>query len=304
MGNPEFARYHLERILAEEFHVVAVVSAADKPGGRGMKIQSTPVTSYAKSKKIPCLQPKNLKNTDFQRKLQSYKADIQIVIAFRMLPEAVWNMPPLGTINLHASLLPQYRGAAPINWAIINGERKSGVTTFRLKHEIDTGGILLQKECLIDSNETAGSLHDKLMILVANTMIETLHKISDQSIEEKPQDENKDLKNAPKLFTHNTQINWDMHGKKILNFIKGLHPHPIAHTLLNGKKIQVYRARFSSQNHNQSSGIFFSDQKKYLAVSVPNGFIYLDEIKLQGKRKMKVSDFLNGYSVYGLEPIK
>lgn len=304
MGNPEFARYHLERILAEEFHVVAVVSAADKPGGRGMKIQSTPVTSYAKSKKIPCLQPKNLKNTDFQRKLQSYKADIQVVIAFRMLPEAVWNMPPLGTINLHASLLPQYRGAAPINWAIINGERKSGVTTFRLKHEIDTGGILLQKECLIDSNETAGSLHDKLMILGANTMIETLHKISDQSIEEKPQDENKGLKNAPKLFTHNTQINWDMHGKKILNFIKGLYPHPIAHTLLNGKKIQVYRARFSSQNHNQSSGIFFSDQKKYLAVSVPNGFIYLDEIKLQDKRKMKVSDFLNGYSVYGLEPIK
>jgi methionyl-tRNA formyltransferase len=304
MGNPEFARYHLERILAEEFHVVAVVSAADKPGGRGMKIQSTPVTSYAKSKKIPCLQPKNLKNTDFQRKLQSYNADIQVVIAFRMLPEAVWNMPPLGTINLHASLLPQYRGAAPINWAIINGERKSGVTTFRLKHEIDTGGILLQKECLIDSNETAGSLHDKLMILGANTMIETLHKISDQSIEEKPQNENKGLKNAPKLFTHNTQINWDMHGKKILNFIKGLYPHPIAHTLLNGKKIQVYRARFSSQNHNQSSGIFFSDQKKYLAVSVPNGFIYLDEIKLQDKRKMKVSDFLNGYSVYGLEPIK
>jgi methionyl-tRNA formyltransferase len=284
--------------------VVAVVSAADKPGGRGMKIQSTPVTSYAKSKKIPCLQPKNLKNTDFQRKLQSYNADIQVVIAFRMLPEAVWNMPPLGTINLHASLLPQYRGAAPINWAIINGERKSGVTTFRLKHEIDTGGILLQKECLIDSNETAGSLHDKLMILGANTMIETLHKISDQSIEEKPQDEYKGLKNAPKLFTHNTQINWDMHGKKILNFIKGLYPHPIAHTLLNGKKIQVYRARFSSQNHNQSSGIFFSDQKKYLAVSVPNGFIYLDEIKLQDKRKMKVSDFLNGYSVYGLEPIK
>jgi methionyl-tRNA formyltransferase len=304
MGNPEFARYHLERILAEEFHVVAVVSAADKPGGRGMKIQSTPVTSYAKSKKIPCLQPKNLKNTDFQRKLQSYNADIQVVIAFRMLPEAVWNMPPLGTINLHASLLPQYRGAAPINWAIINGERKSGVTTFRLKHEIDTGVILLQKECLIDSNETAGSLHDKLMILGANTMIETLHKISDQSIEEKPQNENKGLKNAPKLFTHNTQINWDMHGKKILNFIKGLYPHPIAHTLLNGKKIQVYRARFSSQNHNQSSGIFFSDQKKYLAVSVPNGFIYLDEIKLQDKRKMKVSDFLNGYSVYGLEPIK
>ena len=150
MGNPEFARYHLEKILTEGFNVVAVISAPDKPGGRGMKIQSTPVTNFAKSKSIPCLQPTNLKNKDFQIKIQSYKADIQVVIAFRMLPESVWNMPPLGTINLHASLLPQYRGAAPINWAIINGEKKSGVTTFRLKHEIDTGGILLQKECSIN----------------------------------------------------------------------------------------------------------------------------------------------------------
>lgn len=304
MGNPEFARYHLEKMLSTGFNVVAVVSAPDKPGGRGMKIQSTPVTLYAKSKKIPCLQPKNLKNADFQKELQSYKADIQVVIAFRMLPESVWNMPPLGTINLHASLLPQYRGAAPINWAIINGEKKSGVTTFRLKHEIDTGGILLQKECPIDSNETAGTLHDKLMILGANTMIETLHRISDQSIEETPQEESNNLKNAPKLFTHNTQINWDMPGEKILNLIKGLHPYPIAHTILDGKKLQVYRATFSLQNHHQSTGIFFSDQKKYLAVSVPNGYIYLDEVKLQGKRQMKVTDFLNGYPANGLEPIK
>lgn len=304
MGNPEFARYHLEKILAEEFHVVAVVSAADKPGGRGMKIQSTPVTTFAKSKNIPCLQPKNLKNKDFQKKLQSYKADIQIVIAFRMLPESVWNMPPLGTINLHASLLPQYRGAAPINWAIINGEKKSGVTTFRLKNEIDTGGILLQRECPIDSNDTAGTLHDKLMVLGADTMIETLQRISDQSIEETPQKESNNLKSAPKLFTHNTQINWDITGEKILDFIRGLYPYPVAHTLLDEKKLQVYRASFSSQNHNHPSGIFFSDQKKYLAVSVPNGYVHLLEIKMQGKRQMKVIDFLNGNTINGLEPIK
>ena len=300
MGNPEFARYHLEKMLLAEFNVVAVVSAPDKPGGRGMKIQSTPVTLYAKSKKIPCLQPKNLKNADFQKELQSYKADIQVVIAFRMLPESVWNMPPLGTINLHASLLPQYRGAAPINWAIINGEKKSGVTTFRLKHEIDTGGILIQKECPIDSNETAGTLHDKLMILGADAMIETLHRISDQSIEETPQEESKNLKNAPKLFTHNTQVNWDMPGEKILNLIKGLYPYPIAHTLLDGKKLQVYRAEFFPKNHNHPSGIFFTDQKKYLAVSVPNGYVHILEIKLQGKRKMKIHDFLNGFNAEGL----
>ena len=304
MGNPKFARYHLEKMLSIGFNVVAVVSAPDKPGGRGMKIQSTPVTLYAKSKKIPCLQPKNLKNADFQKELQSYRADIQVVIAFRMLPESVWNMPPLGTINLHASLLPQYRGAAPINWAIINGEKKSGVTTFRLKHEIDTGGILLQKECPIDSNETAGTLHDKLMILGADTIIETLHRISDQSIEETPQEESNNLKNAPKLFTHNTQINWYMPGEKILNLIKGLHPYPIAHTLLDEKKLQVYSASFTPRNHNHPSGTFFSDQKKYLAVSIPNGYVYLEEIKMQGKRQMKVIDFLNGNIINGLEPIK
>ena len=169
-----------------------------------------------------------------------------------------------------------------------------------LKHEIDTGGILIQKECPIDSNETAGTLHDKLMILGADAMIETLHRISDQSIEETPQEESKNLKNAPKLFTHNTQVNWDMPGEKILNLIKGLHPYPIAHTLLDGKKLQVYRAEFFPKNHNHPSGIFFTDQKKYLAVSVPNGYVHILEIKLQGKRKMKIHDFLNGFNAEGL----
>ena len=304
MGNPEFARYHLEKMLSTGFNVVAVISAPDKPGGRGMKIRSTPVTTYAKEKNIPCLQPTNLKNTEFQKKLKSYNADIQVVIAFRMLPQSVWNMPPLGTINLHASLLPQYRGAAPINWAIINGEKKSGVTTFRLKHEIDTGGILLQKECLIEPNETAGSLHDKLMILGADTMIETLERISDNSIEETPQIELDNLKGAPKLYTQNTEINWDSTGEQIEHFIRGLHPYPVAHSQLDGKKLHIYHAEFFSKNHNHPSGIFFTDQKKYLVVSVPNGYVHLLEIKLQGKRQMKIHDFLNGFNAKGLEPVK
>jgi methionyl-tRNA formyltransferase len=303
MGNPEFARYHLEKMLSAGFNVVAVISAPDKPGGRGMKIQSTPVTTYAKEKNIPCLQPNNLKNTEFQKELKSYNADIQVVIAFRMLPQSVWNMPPLGTINLHASLLPQYRGAAPINWAIINGEKKSGVTTFRLKHEIDTGGILLQKECPIEPNETSGSLHDKLMMLGADTMIETLEKISNDSIEETPQIEFDNLKGAPKLYAQNTAINWDTTGEQIEHFVRGLQPYPVAHAQLDGKKLQIYRASFSPQDHNHPSGIFFTDQKKYLAVSVPNGYIHLLEIKLQGKRKMMITDFLNGFNAKGLEPV-
>ena len=304
MGNPEFARYHLEKMLSAGFNVVAVISAPDKPGGRGMKIQSTPVTTYVKEKNIPCLQPTNLKNTEFQKKLKSYNADIQVVIAFRMLPQSVWNMPPLGTINLHASLLPQYRGAAPINWAIINGEKKSGVTTFRLKHEIDTGGILLQKECPIEPNETAGTLHDKLMMLGADTMIETLERISNDSIEGTPQIELDNLKDAPKLYTQNTEINWDSTGEQIEHFIRGLHPYPVAHTQLDGKKLHIYHAEFFSKNHNHPSGIFFSDQKKYLVVSVPDGYVHLLEIKLQGKRQMKIHDFLNGFNAKGLEPVK
>ena len=303
MGNPEFARYHLERILVEGFNVVAVISAADKPSGRGMKIQSTPVTTFAKSKNIPCLQPNYLKNTNFQKELQSFKADIQVVIAFRMLPESVWNMPPLGTVNLHASLLPQYRGAAPINWAIINGEKRSGVTTFRLKHEIDTGGILIQNECDVAPNDTAGSLHNKLMTLGAETMVETLRRISDKSIEEIPQIDSKNLKNAPKLFSHNTQINWDMSGYKIRNFVRGLNPYPIAYTFLDGKKLKVYQVSFVNKSHNHPVGKFFSDYKKYLAVSVIDGYIELLEIKLQGKSQMMIFDFLNGYSSDALEPI-
>jgi methionyl-tRNA formyltransferase len=301
LGNPEFARFHLERILSEEYNVVAVISAPDRQGGRGMKMLSTPVTIFAKEKGIPCLQPKNLKNEDFQAELKSFNADLQIVIAFRMLPIAVWNMPPLGTYNLHASLLPQYRGAAPINWAIINGETETGVSTFKLKHEIDTGNLLVQKSCDIDPTENVGSLHDKLMHIGADAIVETLNQLISGDIKEIEQDDSKANKPAPKLFSDNTQINWDSHGKSIINFIRGLSPYPVAHSMFDGKLLKVYEAKFTTSNHNEKPGTFTSDGKGTLEVYVADGIVSLLDIKLQGKRQMKVKDFLNGYDISHLK---
>ncbi|MEJ6787649.1 MAG: methionyl-tRNA formyltransferase, partial [Bacteroidota bacterium] len=224
LGNPEFARYHLEQIITSGYNVVAVISAPDRPAGRGMKLLATPVTTYAREQNIPCLQPTNLKNDEFLKTLATYNANLQIVIAFRMLPVVVWDMPTLGTINLHASLLPQYRGAAPINWAIINGEKTTGVSTFKLKHEIDTGDLLVQKECAIESTDTAGTLHDKLMHLGGVAVLETLEKLVTGNLAEIPQKTSKSLREAPKLFTENTAISWDQNGEDIINLIKGLSP--------------------------------------------------------------------------------
>lgn len=300
LGNPEFARYHLKRILKAGYNVVAVISAPDKPGGRGLKMNATPVTQFARENDIPCLQPRNLKNPEFQQELASYKADLQVVIAFRMLPESVWDMPPLGTFNLHASLLPQYRGAAPINWAIINGETQTGVSTFKLKHEIDTGNLIVQKTCDITTEDNAGSLHDKLMYLGADAMLETLDQISSGEVEEIPQEMGEDLKSAPKLYTENTEIEWNKSGSNVINFIRGLNPYPVAHSKLGDRKLQVYEGHFSSDYQKEKPGVFYSDNKKYLAVSVLDGVVFLNSIKLQGKRKMAISDFLNGYDTTGL----
>jgi len=301
LGNPEFAKYHLQKIVESGYNVVAAISAQDKPSGRGMKINSTPVTQYAREQNIPCLQPKNLKNQIFLDELASYKADIQIVIAFRMLPVLVWDMPPLGTYNLHASLLPQYRGAAPINWAIINGESITGVSTFKLKHEIDTGNLLVQKECEINDEDNAGSLHDKLMHLGATAMLETLDQIVSNTVTELPQKNNSNLKTAPKLFTDNTKINWNKNGIEIINFIRGLCPYPVAFTNLGVENLKVYAGQFIKENHNLAAGIFSSDNKSFLKVTCIDGWINLTEIKLQGKRKMFVKDFLNGYDISHLE---
>ena len=297
LGNPEFARFHLERILENGYNVVAVISAPDKPAGRGMKVNSTPVTLFAREKNIPCLQPKNLKNPEFIAELKSYQADLQIVIAFRMLPEMVWDMPRMGTYNLHASLLPAYRGAAPINWAIINGETKTGVSTFKLKHEIDTGDLLVQKECAITKSDNAGSLHDKLMHLGADAMIETLDQVVSGSITEIPQSSDATLKNAPKLFTDNTEIDWNKTGEELYNFIRGLSPYPVAHTRFDNKNLKVYAAENETVTHNIKPGSFASDNKHYIKVATPDGWLNLLDIKLEGKRRMLIKDFLNGYDI-------
>jgi methionyl-tRNA formyltransferase len=243
------------------------------------------------------LQPKNLKSEVFLEQLKSFKADIQVVIAFRMLPEAVWNMPPMGTVNIHASLLPQYRGAAPINWAIINGETQTGVTSFKLKHEIDTGDILLQKSCAISNDDTAGSLHDKLMVLGAKTIIETLERIIDNSIQEQAQIEfnTEDLKSAPKLYSSTCLIDWNKKGVDIINFIRGLCPYPVAHTTLNNKRLKVYKAVFESQSHDLVAGEFVFELKDQIKVSCKDGFIQLLDVQLEGKRRMKIEEFLRGY---------
>ena len=297
LGNPEFARYHLEQILANGYNVVAVISAPDRPGGRGMKLKATPVTQYAREQNIPCLQPTNLKNEAFQAELKSYNADLQVVIAFRMLPVAVWDMPPMGTYNLHASLLPQYRGAAPINWAIINGETETGVSTFKLKHEIDTGDLLVQKKCAITEDDTAGTLHDKLMYLGADAVIETLDQIASGEEKAIPQEDNSNLKAAPKLYTANTEIDWNNTAKSIRNMVRGLSPYPVAHSTFDGKKLLVYAVETETVEHNHSQGTFVSDGKRFLKVAVADGFITLQNIKVQGKRQMAIRDFLNGYDI-------
>lgn len=297
LGNPEFARYHLETILDAGYNVVAVISAPDRPGGRGMKIMATPVTQYAREQNIPCLQPTNLKNEAFQAELKSYNADLQVVIAFRMLPTTVWDMPPMGTYNLHASLLPQYRGAAPINWAIINGETETGVSTFKLKHEIDTGDLLVQKKCAITAEDTAGTLHDKLMYLGAEAVVETLDQLASGEVQEIPQEDKSELKSAPKLFTNNTAIDWNASTENIRNLVRGLSPYPVAHSSLDDKKLLVYSVETKEAEHAHTPGTFFTDGKKYLKVAAANGFVSLQNIKIQGKRQMGIRDFLNGYDL-------
>jgi methionyl-tRNA formyltransferase len=297
LGNPEFARFHLERIVTEGYNVVAVVSAPDRPSGRGMKLHATSVTAYAREQGIQCLQPTNLKSPVFLSELKSFQASVQVVIAFRMLPDVVWNMPSLGTINLHASLLPQYRGAAPINWAIINGETETGVSTFRLKHEIDTGNLLLQKNCIISNQDNAGTLHDKLMHLGATAIVETLDSLTSGNLTEIPQKNSTSLKNAPKLFMENTAIDWNAGGQDIINLIRGLSPYPLAHTQLDSKLLKVVEASFLPSSHKYAIGEFLLLGKKQLAVAISDGLILLLELKLEGKRQMKIGDFLNGYDL-------
>ncbi|MNK68947.1 Methionyl-tRNA formyltransferase [compost metagenome] len=294
MGTPDFAVASLDALVQANFDVVAVVTAPDRPAGRGQKLNESAVKKYAVEKHIPVLQPEKLKNAEFLETLASYKADLQVVVAFRMLPEVVWNMPPKGTINLHGSLLPQYRGAAPINHAIINGEKESGVTTFFLTHEIDTGNIILSDSVAIADDETAGGLHDKLMHIGANLLVKTLKAIEAGEVSEQPQPQSGDLKHAPKIFKDDCKIDWNNQAQTIYNLIRGLSPYPTAFTFLNDKTLKVFKAEFEDKEPGIVAGGFLTDGKTYLKFAAKDGFIKLLDIQYEGKKRMLIEDFLRG----------
>ncbi|TKC03881.1 methionyl-tRNA formyltransferase [Pedobacter frigoris] len=294
MGTPDFAVASLNALVAGGFDIAAVVTAADKPAGRGQKLQESAVKQYAISKGIKVLQPLKLKDPLFIEELRALQADLHVVVAFRMLPEVVWNMPRMGTINLHGSLLPQYRGAAPINHAIINGEKESGVTTFFLKHEIDTGDIIFSEGVAIAEDETAGELHDKLMNVGAGLLTRTVQAIATGEYTEQPQPQSDELKHAPKIFKEHCQIDWNQPAAKIYNLIRGLSPYPTAFTKLNDKTLKVFKAELEDKEPGISPGAFLSDGKTYLKFAARDGFIKLTDLQYEGKKRMLVDEFLRG----------
>jgi methionyl-tRNA formyltransferase len=294
MGTPDFAVASLNALVKAKFNVVAVVTAPDKPAGRGQKLSESAVKKYAVENQIPVLQPEKLKNPEFIETLKGYNADLQIVVAFRMLPEIVWNMPPKGTINLHGSLLPQYRGAAPINHAIINGEKESGVTTFFLKHEIDTGDIIFSEKTIIEDDETAGELHDKLMEIGAQLIVKTVKAVEENNYAEQAQINNGDLKHAPKIFKEDCKIDWNEETEIIYNKIRGLSPYPTAFTFLNDKTLKIFKAELEISPVDIEPGNFKTDGKTYLKFATKSGFIKLLDIQYEGKKRMPIEDFLRG----------
>lgn len=294
MGTPDFAVASLNALVEAGFDVVGVVTAADKPAGRGQKLHESAVKQYAVSKGIKVLQPLKLKDPLFIDELKSLNADLQVVVAFRMLPEMVWDMPAKGTINLHASLLPQYRGAAPINHAIINGEKESGVTTFFLKHEIDTGDVIFSESVAISNDDTAGDLHDKLMDVGAGLLVKTVKAIEAGNYTEQPQPQSDELKHAPKIFKEHCLIDWNQSGDKIYNLIRGLSPYPTAFTKLNDKTLKVFKAEFEEKEPGISPGSFLSDGKTYLKFAARDGFIKFTDLQYEGKKRMQVDEFLRG----------
>jgi methionyl-tRNA formyltransferase len=297
MGTPQFAVASLDALITAGCDVVAVVTAPDKPAGRGQKVNQSAVKQYAEANGIKVLQPEKLKNPEFLEELKALHADLQVVVAFRMLPEVVWNMPPKGTINLHASLLPQYRGAAPINWAIINGEKESGVTTFFLKHDIDTGDILFTEKVTLKGTETAGDLHDWLMAKGAGLLVKTVKGIESGRYSEHPQehlDEGMELKHAPKIFKEDCLIDFNQPAEKVYNLIRGLSPSPTAYTTLNGKVLKAYNATFEVTEPGISPGAFVSDNKTHLKFAAKDGYVSLTDVQLEGKKRMTVEEFLRG----------
>lgn len=295
MGTPDFAVPSLELLVANGWNVVAVITAPDKPKGRGQKLIPSPVKESALKLNIPVLQPTNLKDPTFQEELKNLKADLQIVVAFRMLPESVWNMPPIGTFNLHASLLPNYRGAAPINWAIINGEKETGVTTFFLKHEIDTGSIIFQEKVPILEEDDLGNVYEKLMNVGSKLVLKTVEAISKDEVHPKKQDESKAIHHAPKIFKETCQIKWDQPAKSIHNLVRGLSPYPAAWTEIDGKNCKIFKTRVSNEtNPSLKPGESITDSKSFLKFQTGDGVLEILELQLEGKKRMKTEDFLRG----------
>jgi len=297
MGTPEFAVPSLKILVENGYKVVGVVTATDKYGGRGKKqLLESAVKKYAKKQNIPVLQPKNLKAPEFLDELRALNGNLQIIVAFRMLPAAVWDMPELGTFNLHGSLLPKYRGAAPINWAVIKGESETGVTTFFLQHEIDTGDIILQKKLPIHENDTAGEVHDRMMELGAEAVLETVQLIENEQVQLQTQDNLKATK-APKIYHETCQIDFNQPTETVHNFIRGLSPYPAAWTTLDGQELKILRTTKDATGHELTPGTIYSDDKNYLKIATQDGFVDVLEVQLQGRKRMEIKDFLNGYTL-------
>tara|TARA_B100000678_G_scaffold268088_1_gene254116 strand:+ start:628 stop:1569 length:942 start_codon:yes stop_codon:yes gene_type:complete len=300
MGTPDFAVASLEVLHSSEIEVAAVITAADKPAGRGRKMMMSSVKSYALQHNIPVLQPANLKDPGFIEELAAIEADLFVVVAFRMLPKIVWEMPRLGTINLHASLLPDYRGAAPINWAVINGEKKSGITTFFINEKIDTGDMLLQKEVNIAKTDTAGDLHDKLMSAGAKLLLETVRGLDKGSLRARPQPLNVNAKAAPKLDKENTRLDFSKPAEEVYNLVRGLSPYPASHsTLHNNNELlncKILRCESSDNVHGNTPGSIQTDNRSYLSVQCGEGSVNVLELQLEGKKRMLIKDLLNGFS--------
>ena len=323
MGTPDFAVASLDALVKAGCNIAGVITAPDKPAGRGLKLTGSPVKKYATEHGLQVLQPVKLKDPDFLEKLKALNADLQIVVAFRMLPEAVWNMPPMGSINVHGSLLPQYRGAAPINWAVINGEKETGVTTFKLKHEIDTGDILLQESFPIGENETAGEVHDKMKEIGAQLLLRTVKGLANGTLSETPQASivngqwsinnpqlsdihspftihHSPLKHAPKIFSETCKINFNKTTEEVHNLVRGLSPSPGAFTILNGKTLKIFRSEKGWPGHDIPKSILppgehISDGSTFLRFACTDGYIDVKELQLEGKKKLPINDFLRGY---------
>lgn len=303
MGTPGFAVASLKVLVENKMNVVAVVTAPDKPVGRGQKMNTSDVKKYAESVNIPVLQPEKLKNPEFIEELKSFNADLQVVVAFRMLPEIVWAMPKMGTINLHGSLLPQYRGAAPIHWAVINGETETGVTTFFIEHEIDTGKIIFSEKLSIGKNENTGSVHDRLMEIGANLVLKTVKAIEINDFPQTAQVFTNELKHAPKIFKETAKIDWKQTTAKVHDFIRGMSPFPVAWTIINEKVLKVFETEVFEDSHLENPPLIYkyseynllTDGKTYLAVSTLDGSLSLKVLQLEGKKRMGVDEFLRGY---------